>query len=75
MKQATRADDDVLLAMLADRLEIGSADVGAKFGRSPEYVRTATNRVRDADVAACAQSEMSEDAAGIVAAAYQWRVT
>jgi hypothetical protein len=61
-------DDDHVLALLAARLEMSSVEVGALFGRTPEFVRTATNRVRDEDMT------QSGEAAEALAPFYQWRV-
>ena len=47
----TRSDDETLLDMLSWRSEgHSSAEIGAHVGLSQTYVRTATNRVKAADI-------------------------
>lgn len=45
----TRADDEVLLQMLALRRNRTAAEIGKLFGKSPEAVRVVTNDVIKAD--------------------------
>lgn len=61
-----RAKDERLLRMVGMRVSVGSYVAAGYFGETPEHVRTATNRVRQADL------DMSGEDPDLVAAAYRW---
>jgi len=64
---STRADDERLLWLLAARGAGWTARAAAAgFGLTAESVRTATNRVRDADL------RESGEPIDLVAGCYQW---
>lgn len=71
MRIPGRAEDDLVLVALAMRQRgVSAREIARELGfASPEAVRTATNRVRDADLA-----ESGEDPA-LVAAAYSPALT
>lgn len=72
MKKATRAEDERLLAMLVLRCTRSSGEIAKQFGLTPEYVRTAINRVKADDVAQAKAGRRECPAA--VAVHYDWTV-
>lgn len=65
-RAVSRADDEVVLRMIAMRQKASSYDVGATFGVTGERVRIITNRVREAGL-----RESGEPMRDVIAA-YQW---
>lgn len=62
----TCADDERLLAMIKMRHDFTATEVGRQFGCRMEYVRAATNRVKQDDLSYSGEPKKE------VAAGYAW---